>query len=255
MNQQDLKKTVVNALEDDQVAVVYQPIFRLSSNEMVSAEALFRLDHPKHGLVGGADLAAAAETGPEIFPLEQRIMDTAFKDASLWQKRRPSVRLNLNLSARAFQGGSLLEKFDEAVRRWDIDPRRVNLEITETSYIKKPEEIVPLLDALKERGVGIWLDDFGTGFSSVSHLRYFPVDGIKIPGTFVCDIHSSDRCEILIEGMIHLAHNLGIEVVAEGIETESQAAPLRRFECDYVQGFLFGKPMSAQQLSVTAGDD
>ena len=252
MNQEDLKKKVVIALEEDQVVVVYQPIFRLTTKEMVSAEALFRVEHPERGLEGGAELAAAAETGPEIFPLEQRIMDTAFKDAAVWQNLRPSVRLNLNLSAREFHGDSLLHKFDEAVRQWNIDPRRVNLEITETSYIKKPQEIVPLLDALKERGVGIWLDDFGTGFSSVSHLRYFPVDGIKIPGTFVCDIHTSDRCVVLIEGMIRLAHGLGIEVVAEGIENESQAAPLRRFGCDYVQGFLFGKPMSAAELSVTS---
>lgn len=249
MKQDDLKQRVVTALEKDQVAVVYQPIFKLNTKDVVSAEALFRYDHPTHGLVGGAELAEAAETGPEIFPLEQRIMDRAFQDATSWQKRLPSVRLNLNLSAREFQSGSLIERFDASVRRWAIDPHRLNLEITETSYIKRPEEIVPLLHTLKERGVGIWLDDFGSGHSSVSHLRYFPVDGIKIPSMFVCDIHSSERCRILIAGMVRLAHELSLEVVAEGVENEEQAELLRSVDCDYFQGFLFGKPMSAEDLS------
>ena len=253
MNQDDLKQKVVTALDHDRVAVVYQPIFRLNTKDVVSAEALFRYDHPKHGLVGGAELAEAAETGPEIFPLEQRIMDRAFQDAASWQRRVPSIRLNLNLSAREFQGGTLIERFDVAVQRWKIDPHRLNLEITETSYIKSPEEIVPLLNTLKERGVGIWLDDFGTGHSSVSHLRYFPVDGIKIPSMFVCDIQSSERCRILIAGMVRLAHELSLEVVAEGVENEEQEEMLRSVDCDYVQGFLLGKPMSAEDLIAIGG--
>jgi len=129
-----------------------------------------------------------------------------------------------------------------------IDPHRVNIEITETSYIEHPDTTMEILQELKKLGIGLWLDDFGTGHSTLTHLQKFPVDGIKIPKQFVSNVETDKRCRSIIRALIHVSHDIGLQVIAEGVEQESQRDFLARGGCDFVQGFLYSKPMEVEKL-------
>lgn len=232
---------------DGGLLLLYQPIHDLRTNTIYAAEALLR-QRRQNGEIreAGAITEAAEESaGPELFVLDAMVVKNAYTDAVRWQAEFPEVRLNVNLSPREFQEGNVLERLTTLVTACGINTRRVNLEITETSYIDDPEETTKIVDALKKLGLSLWLDDFGTGHSSITHLQHFDVDGIKLPGAFVKDLVNDHRCRAILQSLVALAHDLGLEVIAEGIETEQQLAFLRDLGCEYIQGFLFSKPMAA----------
>jgi EAL domain-containing protein (putative c-di-GMP-specific phosphodiesterase class I) len=153
------------------------------------------------------------------------------------------VRLNVNLSAREFQEGDLVAFFDEVVERTAVDASRLNLELTEKSFIKKLKDVRKVLEELKTRGPQLWLDDFGTGHSSIEHLKEFPVDGIKIPATYVKDITSNEISRAITGSLVRLAGDLGMNVVAEGVETDEQLAIVNDLGCFWIQGYLIARPM------------
>ena len=174
-----------------------------------------------------------------MFRLDSWMMQQACRDAAAWR----DVRLNVNLSPREFEEGSIVARLKKLG-----DITKLNLEIIESSYIRKPEEIGPVLDEIRALGVQIWLDDFGTGHSSLSHLLHFDLDGVKIPSTFVKGVAGSKRSRAITKGIIDLAHDLGLQVIAEGVERDEQVAALRDLRCEYIQGFFFSRPMAAEQL-------
>jgi EAL domain-containing protein (putative c-di-GMP-specific phosphodiesterase class I) len=228
--------------------LLYQPIHDLRTNRIYAAEALLRQERQTGEIREAGAITEAAEesAGPELFVLDAMVVKNAYTDAARWQAEFPDVRLNVNLSTREFQEGNVLERLTSLVTACGIDTSRVNLEITETSYIDDPEQTTKIVDALKKLGLSLWLDDFGTGHSSITHLQHFDVDGIKLPGTFVKDIVNDRRCRAILKSLVVLAHELGLEVIAEGIETEDQLSFLRDLGCEYIQGFLFSKPMRAE---------
>jgi EAL domain-containing protein (putative c-di-GMP-specific phosphodiesterase class I) len=243
MASEEAHKGVERALADDSLVIFYQPIHELASQKIVSAEALLRARRANGEIRNGAKLAEAAEESSAMYALDSWLVRTAYDDAANWQRTAPNVHININLSPREFQEGDLVARLDKLISGCGTDWHRVNLEITETSYIDDPKETMHMLDELKERGLQLWLDDFGTGYSSIAHVKHFPLDGLKIPGEFVKDIPDNPRSCAITKSIIALAHDVGIAVIAEGVERDEQLELLRELGADYIQGFLYSRPM------------
>ena len=248
MHESAKQAALERAIDDkDSLVLFYQPIHELQSRRIIGAEALLR-QRRRDGEVRSAHaITSAAEEGSraDLFTLDSWTIETAYRDAASWQHDgSPDIRLNVNLSPREFQEGDVLPRLTTLTGGCGIDPKTINLEITETSYIEHPKETMKILEELKTYGPQLWLDDFGTGHSSITHLQHFPLDGIKIPGDFVKDLESDPRCRIIVASLVKMAHDMGFAVIAEGIEREPQLEFLAAQECDYIQGFLYSKPMA-----------
>ena len=253
------RETLVKALDraidaDHQLLLLYQPIHEVRTGSIYAAEALLRQRRASGEIREASVIAEAAEEsdGPELYVLDDMIVKQAYTDAARWQADFPGVRLNVNLSPREFQEGDVLTRLTNLLTSCGIDTRKINLEITETSYIEHPKETMKILDALDDLGVNLWLDDFGTGHSSIAHLQHFTtLDGIKLPGAFMKGVPRDKRCSAIVKSLISLAHELELDVIAEGVEREEQLDVLRELQCEYVQGFLLSKPMSIDAFQAT----
>ena len=234
--------------EKEDLLLVYQPIHETRTRKIRAAEALLRQRRQNGEIREASIITETAEQGPELFELDSLTVRSALDDGAQWMKRAPDVRLNVNLSPREFQEGNIVERLQSFVAGCHIDMTRINLEITETTYIDEPEETMQVLQLLKKMGVQLWLDDFGTGHSSLTHLHKFPLDGIKIPKDFIEGIGADRRGEAIARSLIRLAHELRMEVIAEGVETNEQLDFLLELECDYIQGFLFSRPMLLEEF-------
>ncbi|GAC1431843.1 MAG: hypothetical protein NVSMB68_04230 [Thermoanaerobaculia bacterium] len=229
--------------------LVYQPIHEARTRKIVAAEGLLRQRRESGEIREASAITKAAEEGPELFALDSWTVRRAYSDAAHWQAHgADEVRINVNLSPREFQEGNVLKRLSDLVVGCGIDTHKINLEITETTFIDKPEETVDVLEQLKKMGVQLWLDDFGTGHSSITHLQHFPVDGLKISGEFVKGIVTDQRCRAITRALVALAHDVGIRVTAEGIEKQAQLDLLLEWNCDYIQGFLYSKPMPVEEF-------
>jgi EAL domain-containing protein (putative c-di-GMP-specific phosphodiesterase class I) len=234
------------AMADHRLTLLYQPIFDAAGRRPVAAEALLRWRHPDREGDDLGRLLAAAERSPIIFDLEAWAMRRCFRDAAGWPL--PDLRVNLNLSAREFQRGDLPDRVRAELDRAKLDPARVTLELTETSAIHDPREVAVVMQELQARGIQLWLDDFGTGHSSLAWLSWFGTAGVKLPGTFIERVTSDGRAAAITEAAIDMVHRLGERVTAEGIEDEAQLAWLVEHGCDALQGFLLAGPVSADRL-------
>jgi len=215
----------------------------------VSAEALLRSQRQTGEIRSAVPLTQAAEEGPDLFRLDSWTMHRAYADAAVWQNDgNADVHLNVNLSPREFQEGDVLQRLHKLVAGCGNDLHKINIEITEVSYIEHPKQTTHILDEMKELGVQLWVDDFGTGHSSVEHLLRFPLDGLKVPATFIAKLASDPRARSITKWMIDLAHELEMNVIGEGVEDRDQLDFLREMRCDYIQGFLFSKPMPLHEF-------
>lgn len=240
---------VKRALDQDQLTLFYQPIHDLESRRIVAAEALLRARRQNGEIRSGVAIAAGAEEGPDLFRLDSWMMQHAYTEAAHWKtKSGGEVRLNVNLSPREFQEGNVLPRLTKLLSSCGTPAERVNLEITETTYIEHPKETMLVLEELKKLGIQLWLDDFGTGHSSITHLLEFPLDGLKLPGDFVKRLPGDARALAITESLVSLAHELEMKVIAEGVEHDDQLKQLRDMKCDYIQGFLFSKPMPPEEF-------
>lgn len=248
-----LSERLRRGISSGELIIRYHPIHDISTGRVVSAEALMRWSRnaSRHDSIEA--LADAAERGDAAFDLAEWVARQGHEDAQVWRRADASVRLNLNVSARYLGERDLLAFVDSLIGRGLMDPDNVNLEVTEKSFVRRPDAVTDMLAEVKERGAQLWLDDFGTGHSSIEHLRYFPVDGLKIPGTYTRDIVENRRSLAVCQGIVAFAKQLEIRVVAEGIETEEQLELMRRIGCDEIQGYVFSKPMSADELAKLAG--
>ena len=248
MDEPVAKAALDRALEEtDDLVLFYQPIHDARTQKVYAAEALLR-QRRRNGEIRSAQIiteAAEASPGRELFHLNNVLVKQAYTEAARWPD---AVRLNVNLSPREFQEGNVVPRLTELITSCGVDTSRINLEITETSYIDDPEETMDVLEAIKECGVELWLDDFGTGHSSITHLQHFPLDGIKLPGAFVRDVLKDDRCRAITRNLIRLAHDLGLRVIAEEVEEEAQRDFLLEHGCEYIQGFLFSRAMEPDAL-------
>ncbi|MBB5015291.1 putative bifunctional diguanylate cyclase/phosphodiesterase [Rehaibacterium terrae] len=243
--EQDLR----GAWERGELSLHYQPVFRLADGALVGAEALLRWQHPLHGVIPPAVFIDVAEQSGLIEALGRHVLARACEDAQRWQVEQGEAPfVSVNISARQLRGGDLPEVVAATLKDSGLAPERLHIELTETAVLGDEVQASALLSRLRALGVKIWLDDFGTGFSGLSHLRRVPVDGVKIDRSFVADVLRDPDDLALTSAIIAMAHSLGITVVAEGVENEGQYAVLRERNCDLAQGFWLGRPMAMQEL-------
>jgi len=238
------------ALEERQFVLHYQPQVELATGRIVGVEALVRWAHPHKGLVAPADFIGIAEEMGLIVPLGQWVLRTACQQNRAWQCAGvPAMRVAVNLSARQFSEPGLLRSVREALAEAELEARYLEVEITESLVMSDVARTIDTLQELKGLGVHLSIDDFGTGYSSLAYLKRFPIDTLKIDGSFVRDISADPEDAAIVEAIILLAHSLGRSVVAEGVEDDSQLRFLARHRCDVVQGYLFSRPLAPEDLS------
>lgn len=258
-----LEMALRDALDKDQFQLHYQPIFKQTAIELDSAgrprarglvgfEALLRLEHPERGRVSPAEFIPIAEDTGLIIPIGRWALRKAIRTLHGLHEEfgLRELFVSVNLSAKQVGDPLLLEAIDEGLAETGLPPACLKLELTESVMMDRIDEVSALLQDIRQRGVQVWIDDFGTGYSSLGHLHRFPVDGLKIDRSFVNALDGTLESESLIRTILGLAQNLGIEVIAEGIETESQARQLVSLGCTSQQGWLWGKPLEAERLRV-----
>ena len=238
----ELEHALRGAWERGELSLAFQPIHQLANRRMVGAEALLRWRHPQFGDIEPTVFIAIAEQSGLIDAIGQRVLLEACTVASGWSHGEIAPFVSVNVSPRQLRSGELPDIVAHALRESGLAPERLHIELTETAVLGVELQVGALLARLRAMGVKIWLDDFGTGFSGLSHLRQVPVDGLKIDKSFIADLLRDPDDLALTAAMIALGHSLGIDVVAEGVENEQQYDLLRERGCDYGQGFWLGHP-------------
>jgi diguanylate cyclase (GGDEF)-like protein/PAS domain S-box-containing protein len=237
------------ALERNQFVLCYQPRVDLDGGEILAAEALLRWRIPNRGTIAPQRFIGLAEETGLIVPIGTWVLKTACAQNKAWQDEGlPAIVVSVNVSARQFRQENLVQTVAEVLAETGLEPRYLELELTESMVMHDAPQLVAMLDQLKSLGVQISVDDFGTGYSSLSYLKRFPVDRLKIDRSFVEHIASDDDDATIVRTIIALGHNLGLKVVAEGVESEEQLRFLRANHCDEAQGFLMGRPVSSRNL-------
>ena len=241
------------ALENGELKLHYQPQVELSTQRIVGAEALARWQHPKLGLLPAAEFIPLAENTGLITLLGEWAMREGCRQTACWQQAgADDLRVAVNVSARQFQQKDFVKMVGDILAETSLAPSSLELEITETSIMQDPEHVITLLTELKELGVSIAIDDFGIGYSSLMYLKRFPIDRLKIDRMFVSDSTTDSDDAALVMTIITMAHNLRLNVMAEGVETEEQLKFLRLLKCDEGQGYLFAKSVPPEVFLATA---
>lgn len=245
----DLESELRRALRRDELELHYQPRLCMTSGRIVGLEALVRWRHQERGLLPPSEFVPLAEQSGLIVPLGYWVISRALRDMqALLERQLPPLHMAINLSFRQFQDNQLLATLGRLIAERDIDAQWLEFELTETAVMRRSDLVKQTMDALGRLGVRFSLDDFGTGFSSFVHLNNLPIALLKIDKSFVGEMEQREENRKLVHAMINLAHNLSLEVVAEGVETAGQLALLRSFGCDQVQGYLISKPLAMPQL-------
>lgn len=237
------------AIEHDQLLLHYQPKAHLRSGLVTRVEALVRWRHPEKGMISPVHFIPLAERTGLIKPMTNKILDVALRQCREWRQLGTPMSVAVNLSTRTLQESFLVDLVLSLLEKWEIDPSYLKLEITESSVLSDPDRVIDILESLRKRGVHFSLDDFGTGYSSLSYLRKLPVDEIKIDQSFVKDMARNESDAEIVSATINLAHNLGRQVVAEGIEDRETWDMLRDLGCDLGQGYYLSKPLAPDELS------
>ena len=249
IEQLELETYLRRALERNQFVLRYQPRVNLATGQIVGAEALLRWRMPQRGTVAPMRFIGLAEETGLIVPIGKWVLQTACAQNKAWQDAGvPPIVVSVNVSPRQFRHESLVQTVAEVLRSTGLEPRYLELELTESMVMHDPPKLVAMLDELKELGVKIAVDDFGTGYSSLSYLKRFPVDRLKVDRSFVENMTTESDDATIVRTIIALGHNLGLKVVAEGVETAQQARALRAYQCDEAQGFLFARAVASRVL-------
>jgi diguanylate cyclase (GGDEF)-like protein/PAS domain S-box-containing protein len=244
-----LESELRRALERDEITILYQPIVRLEDRRIAGFEALARWDHPKMGRTSPSEFIAIAEEIGLIVDLGMFVLERTARQLAAWQKtirQRDPIFASVNLSSRQLLRQDLIHDLRTVISRSSLARGSLKLELTESLVMENPEHAAQMLQRIRDLGAGLALDDFGTGHSSLAYLQRFPFDTIKIDQSFVRSNGKGTR-PVILRSIISLAHDLGMEVVAEGAETDSDAVELFQLGCEYAQGYHFGEPMTAEE--------
>ena len=237
------------ARERGELLLHYQPKVDLRSNRVTGAEALIRWRHPKLGMVSPAKFIPLAEQTGLIVPIGEWVLRTACAQNRAWQEAGLApITIAVNISARQFREKGLVNSVAEVLKETGLEPQFLELEVTEGVIMHDAQEVVAVLQKLKSMGVMLSIDDFGTGYSSLSYLKRFPVDRLKIDQSFIKDVTTDPENAAIAQAVITLGHSLNLKVTAEGVETREQLQFLREHQCDEKQGYLFSKPLPAEEF-------
>lgn len=240
----------VRAYEQHEFEMFYQPQVKLATNEIVGAEALLRWRHPERGLLSPAAFLTALENGPWAERIGDWIVETACRQAAEWCQASDSYfRISINLFSAQFRTGMLAQKIMDILARTGLQPSSLELEITENIILRYDESMLQPLNMLREAGIGIAFDDYGTGYASLSMLKNYPVTRLKIDQTFVRTMCESPPDAAIVRAILYLGKSFGLGVIAEGVETLEQSERLRGKGCEEAQGYLFGHPMPAEEFT------
>ncbi|MDU4739793.1 MULTISPECIES: EAL domain-containing protein [Clostridium] len=238
-----IQRGLRTALDNDEMFVVFQPKVRLTDDEVNGFEALLRWKSNEIGFVSPGEFIPVAENTRLIIPIGKFVLREVFaKVKYLLSEGYDNFKIAVNLSEIQLRDGNLLEYFNSLIEEFNVSPKYIEVEITESMIMKSVDKNIECLLQIKELGASIALDDFGTGYSSLNHLTKLPIDVLKIDRSFVIDMAENDKSRYIVENIIQLSHKLGMTVVAEGVEEKEQVDYLRGIECDTVQGFYYSKP-------------
>jgi diguanylate cyclase (GGDEF)-like protein len=252
----EMENDLRRAMERNEFEVYYQPKLCTASRNIIGMEALVRWHHPTLGFISPIEFIPLAEENGLILPLGEWVLRTACKQIKEWNNQGfPPLKISVNLSARQFQQQNLFEVIGKIINETEIDPSFLELEMTESTILKNEDYAHSTLCRLRNLGIKISIDDFGTGYSSLSYLKQLPLDILKIDKSFIRDITNSPDDASLVMTIISLAHNLGLKVVAEGVETEEQLRFLHLLRCDEWQGFLYSRPIPADEFKEMLDDN
>jgi diguanylate cyclase (GGDEF)-like protein len=236
------------AIDTDELEIYFQPQFSLTSRSITAMEALLRWHHPELGAIKPEQIIPLAEQSGIIKNLTLWVLENSIIKLHQWQQQNRSFRLCVNISVWDLQNPLLDKHIAELLNRWHIPPRLLELEITESDMMSDPERALEVLGRLHSMGLSIAIDDYGTGFSSLAYLKQLPVDTIKIDKSFVTDMSNDENDAVIVRSTIDLAHNLGFQVTAEGVENLDTLRLLEILGCDKVQGYYFTHPLSEPQM-------
>jgi EAL domain-containing protein (putative c-di-GMP-specific phosphodiesterase class I) len=243
-----LETDLRRAIQRREFFLQYQPIVSLETGKVCSFEALVRWRHPERGLVMPGEFITVAEETGLIIPLGQWVLGEACRQMREWQRLydfEDCVTMSVNLSGRQFSQADLIEQVSSVLRETGLSAANLKLEITESMVMENFDTAIQMLTQLRNLGVGLSIDDFGTGYSSLSYLHRFPIDTLKIDRSFVTRMTDNSENGEIVRTIVTLARSLGMNVIAEGVETRAQLTQLRDLGCDFGQGYLFSKPVAA----------
>ncbi len=242
--QKGLINDLYEAIQSEQFYLVYQPQIDIQdNNKLIGAEVLIRWEHATRGLVPPSVFIPIAEEAGLIYKIDEWVLEQACRQNALWQRHGLNIKLAVNISADHFNQPSFIPKITKLISDFGINPKLLELEITETAVMLEIKKALEHMYEIKSMGVSLALDDFGTGYSSLGYLRQFPVDKLKIEASFVKEMVTNASDSALTKGIIHLGHDLGLKVLAEAVEHKEQLDLLKEFGCDMVQGYYFSKPL------------
>lgn len=247
------ERALRRALEYRQLEVYYQPEYSLWSREIIGTEALVRWNHPERGLLTAEAFIGVAEDAGIVNRLGSWVMAQALADAADWHAAGHAITIRINLSTRQLLDDAVVVDLRNAIATHGLDPTSICFEVTETHLMQELDRSLRTLQRLKSLGVGVALDDFGTGFSSMQYLKHLPVDVLKIDRSFVDGMESDPENRAIVRSIVDLGNQLGLDVVAEGIETHAQIEELLHMGCDRGQGFYLARPMPARSMTAALG--
>jgi len=249
VRQLQIENLIRFGIKEDLFSVFYQPKVDITSGRLVSMEALVRFEHPQKGIVSPGQFIPLAEQTGQILEIGEQVLRKACIDTKRWVDAGLFTgRVAVNISAKQFELPDLDDRIERILKQVGLSPLHLECEITEGTLMENPEQALKMMQRLRERGIHLALDDFGTGYSSLAYLKKFPIHTLKIDKAFIDDIATSSVDKHMAESIINIAHNLGLKVVAEGVEHENQLEILKRYECEMMQGYLFSKPVSATKF-------
>jgi diguanylate cyclase (GGDEF)-like protein/PAS domain S-box-containing protein len=244
-----LETDIRNAIRNKEFVLFYQPVVDLRRNRLVGAEALIRWRHPTRGLVSPDSFIPLAEKTGLIFEIGLFVFDAACRQLLAWEQAGLDYTLSLNVSGRQIPDGLSPAKLLEVITHYGIAPGKIALEITEGVMLRDVEKSLVWLKAVHDLGFRVYLDDFGTGYSSLSYLKLFPVDTLKVDKSFVHDMRDDGNEHTLVGAIVAMGKSLGLDIVAEGVESPTHVRALRAMGCQFAQGFLFSRPVSAEDFN------
>nr|HQU84465.1 GGDEF domain-containing phosphodiesterase [Pyrinomonadaceae bacterium] len=236
------------ALERHEFRVFYQPIMHLTTNRLIGFESLVRWFHPERGIVMPMDFIPCAEETGLIVPIGEWVLRESCRQIGEWQKRYPEkndLHISVNLSCKQFIQHDLADRVAAILLETGLDAKHLRLEVTESHVMENSQMAISIMNKLRELGVRLSIDDFGTGYSSLSYLQRLPIDFLKIDRSFVDVMTKTMENSEIVKAIVMLAKNLGMDVIAEGIETQEQASSLINLDCTFGQGFFYSKPTDA----------